>query len=121
LRACRLPYAPGLTLPAVAPGARAPHLHPLSLHDALPIFAILDGRAHITRDDWRLAGIVYETSAAVRNAIVEYGRAVARARQLEEDRKSTRLNSSHVKSSYAGFCLKKKSRTRRSAARRGRP
>src|SRR5690606_41288977 len=25
-----------------------------------------------------------------------------------EDRKSTRLNSSHVKSSYAGFCLKKK-------------
>src|SRR5436309_10953061 len=27
-------------------------------------------------------------------------------RQL--DRKSTRLNSSHVKSSYAGFCLKKK-------------
>src|SRR5690606_40052922 len=26
----------------------------------------------------------------------------------EEDRKSTRLNSSHVKSSYAVFCLKKK-------------
>src|SRR5690606_41476285 len=29
----------------------------------------------------------------------------------EEDRKSTRLNSSHVKISYAVFCLKKKSRT----------
>src|SRR5690606_39449363 len=27
---------------------------------------------------------------------------------LQEDRKSTRLNSSHVKSSYAVFCLKKK-------------
>src|SRR5690606_40688593 len=27
---------------------------------------------------------------------------------LEEDRKSTRLNSSHVKISYAVFCLKKK-------------
>src|SRR5690606_42117242 len=26
----------------------------------------------------------------------------------DEDRKSTRLNSSHVKSSYAVFCLKKK-------------
>src|SRR5690606_40546886 len=26
-----------------------------------------------------------------------------------EDRKSTRLNSSHVKTSYAAFCLKKKS------------
>src|SRR5690606_41873663 len=29
---------------------------------------------------------------------------------LEEDRKSTRLNSSHVKISYAVFCLKKKSK-----------
>src|SRR5690606_42118037 len=28
--------------------------------------------------------------------------------QWEEDRKSTRLNSSHVKISYAVFCLKKK-------------
>src|SRR5690606_40868798 len=29
----------------------------------------------------------------------------------EEDRKSTRLNSSHVKISYAVFCLKKKKKT----------
>src|SRR5690606_39449899 len=29
------------------------------------------------------------------------------------DRKSTRLNSSHVKNSYAVFCLKKKTKTRR--------
>src|SRR5690606_41991707 len=29
-------------------------------------------------------------------------------RVLQEDRKSTRLNSSHVKISYAVFCLKKK-------------
>src|SRR5207253_9891726 len=29
-------------------------------------------------------------------------------RLLEQDRKSTRLNSSHVASSYAVFCLKKK-------------
>src|SRR5207302_8084695 len=28
--------------------------------------------------------------------------------QVGEDRKSTRLNSSHVKMSYGGFCLKKK-------------
>src|SRR5690606_39785898 len=28
--------------------------------------------------------------------------------KIEEDRKSTRLNSSHVKISYAVFCLKKK-------------
>src|SRR5690349_24024815 len=31
-----------------------------------------------------------------------------RARQPERDRKSTRLNSSHVEISYAVFCLKKK-------------
>src|SRR3712207_8221931 len=30
------------------------------------------------------------------------------ARQCEEDRKSTRLNSSHANISYAVFCLKKK-------------
>src|SRR5690606_40835525 len=29
---------------------------------------------------------------------------------LDQDRKSTRLNSSHVKISYAVFCLKKKNR-----------
>src|SRR5690625_5733100 len=32
---------------------------------------------------------------------------------LSKDRKSTRLNSSHVAISYAVFCLKKKTRTRR--------
>src|SRR6266511_4697585 len=31
-----------------------------------------------------------------------------RAAELAQDRKSTRLNSSHVKISYAVFCLKKK-------------
>src|SRR5437868_12367609 len=38
----------------------------------------------------------------------------ARARQAagREDRKSTRLNSSHVSISYAVFCLKKKKRYR---------
>src|SRR5436305_11915033 len=30
------------------------------------------------------------------------------ARQVRQDRKSTRLNSSHVRISYAVFCLKKK-------------
>src|SRR5207302_5603246 len=35
---------------------------------------------------------------------------VAEAKQRAQDRKSTRLNSSHVKISYAVFCLKKKIR-----------
>src|SRR5690349_23299475 len=34
-------------------------------------------------------------------------------RALREDRKSTRLNSSHVEISYAVFCLKKKKKNKR--------
>ncbi len=33
-------------------------------------------------------------------------------RELKRDRKSTRLNSSHVVISYAVFCLKKKKKTK---------
>src|SRR5690606_41130626 len=33
----------------------------------------------------------------------------------EQDRKSTRLNSSHVKNSYAVFCLKKKTKKTRNS------
>src|SRR5690606_39743833 len=36
------------------------------------------------------------------------GRIGKSARRSQPDRKSTRLNSSHVKNSYAVFCLKKK-------------
>src|SRR5690349_23364746 len=36
---------------------------------------------------------------------------IAGDRGVARDRKSTRLNSSHVESSYAGFCLKKKKAT----------
>src|SRR5690606_40537305 len=54
----------------------------------------------------------------VRDHVPEIARAVERHRLLQrrrklvqlatQDRKSTRLNSSHVKISYAVFCLKKK-------------
>src|SRR5690606_39971361 len=44
--------------------------------------------------------------AAERGADVEW--AAADVRAYTQDRKSTRLNSSHVKISYAVFCLKKK-------------
>src|SRR3989442_11440163 len=39
-------------------------------------------------------------------------------RQLQLDRKSTRLNSSHVRISYAVFCLKKKNHPHIAAERR---
>src|SRR2546426_6822168 len=42
------------------------------------------------------------------------GRAGASAQPVRRDRKSTRLNSSHLVISYAVFCLKKKKRSRAS-------
>src|SRR5690606_39363841 len=80
-----------------------PHIYALSLHDALPICSgLMRGELHALPRD--------------RVARAEYSRALGRApaqpvelgRERRADRKSTRLNSSHVKSSYAVFCLKKK-------------
>src|SRR2546430_13637839 len=68
-------------------------IYTLSLHDALPIFE---------RD---AVGAMRE--AAVPLPVPRHvGLAV-----LSEDRKSTRLNSSHSQISYAVFCLKKKKKT----------
>src|SRR5690606_10953420 len=44
------------------------------------------------------------------DTIYYYDEAIRRIYLNKEDRKSTRLNSSHVKISYAVFCLKKKTR-----------
>src|SRR3989442_3057569 len=43
--------------------------------------------------------------------VVQLGRGERRERRRAEDRKSTRLNSSHVRISYAVFCLQKKNNT----------
>src|SRR5947209_9506864 len=68
-------------------------IYTLSLHDALPICAGL---------------CVCAGAASVGgNATESERRAVAGAQQ-QQDRKSTRLNSSHANISYAVFCLKKK-------------
>src|SRR5438874_7176960 len=73
-------------------------IYTLSLHDALPIS--------------RLDTTSGARGAAPRGATAR-GPLSARASylplsNLKEDRKSTRLNSSHVEISYAVFCLKKK-------------
>src|SRR5688572_32649991 len=68
-------------------------IYTLSLHDALPIFAVPH---HVLGD---------------RRGVAHHAPEHARAPQAEvsaEDRKSTRLNSSHSQISYAVFCLKKK-------------
>src|SRR5690606_41204019 len=88
--------------------APAPTLYSLSLHDALPIFDAHDGAIQI---EYALAFL-----QDGKNPYAErYDDAPFKYINLL-DRKSTRLNSSHVKSSYAGFCLKKKNSTTRRAA-----
>src|SRR5690606_40825095 len=48
---------------------------------------------------------------------VEIGRQAVEFQTGDEDRKSTRLNSSHVKISYAVFCLKKKKKQKKNSNR----
>src|SRR5689334_24337447 len=74
-------------------------IYTLSLHDALPIYLAL-------LDDPELRGRGRAASAA-RAVPRDHPPRVARPRPLQ-DRKSTRLNSSHSSISYAVFCLKKK-------------
>src|SRR5690606_41434670 len=92
----------------------------LPLHDALPI-------CRVAEQEWDLIGLLAPEAQAAAEAepLPEplpdepgvHGRPTARELlaavrdHLTEDvidRKSTRLNSSHVKISYAVFCLKKK-------------
>src|SRR5690606_40546455 len=49
------------------------------------------------------------TQLLIQDVVVNYNELYTQnSNDLEADRKSTRLNSSHVKISYAVFCLKKK-------------
>src|SRR3989442_3365472 len=71
-------------------------IYTLSLHDALPICGGPDG-----------VGLVVLGRGSVVPDRLARGAGVPR-RHHRKDRKSTRLNSSHVRISYAVFCLKKK-------------
>src|SRR5688572_31503044 len=56
----------------------------------------------------RIEDAVQTTKAAVEEGIVPGGGVALLNAQASQDRKSTRLNSSHSQTSYAVFCLKKK-------------
>src|SRR5205814_8971939 len=101
----------------LSPAAAASVIYPLSLHDALPICE----RAWVLAPARRAASISWgrtragegqrEESSVSWKAIVHRSSLGARerSRRVEvRDRKSTRLNSSHLGISYAVFCLKKK-------------
>src|SRR5688572_31784136 len=81
---------------------RPPRSTPLSLHDALPI-SELPARLQVLE-----RGLVGVADGADRLRAEERGAVVHDNETTLEDRKSTRLNSSHSQISYAVFCLKKK-------------
>src|SRR5437667_4963959 len=69
-----------------------PEIYTLSLHDALPICRGSSGHSR--------SRAAQAQSAPMRHSALSLA--------LTLDRKSTRLNSSHITISYAVFCLKKK-------------
>src|SRR3989475_13281977 len=75
-------------------------IYTLSLHDALPI-SICDIAPALRATAWAEDGVIegaeWKDPGAPRVLAVQW-----------QDRKSTRLNSSHSQISYAVFCLKKK-------------
>src|SRR5690606_42163994 len=85
----------------------------LSLHDALPISAAHggDGVLDVAGEVSHLGFPVVIPEAGSRKPEARSQKPQASSLKpwaLAIDRKSTRLNSSHVKISYAVFCLKKK-------------
>src|SRR3712207_8508231 len=80
-------------------------IYTLSLHDALPI-SVAGGALAQTASLPVLKASPKEP--ADKQLAVGDDRPTLAAVKAEEDRKSTRLNSSHANISYAVFCLKKK-------------
>src|SRR5690242_21148695 len=89
-------------------------IYTLSLHDALPISTDDDGDGRLARRR-RVRRRVRPARCHSRRGRPRRGAQRAhrqgRAPGPERDRKSTRLNSSHMSISYAVFCLKKKKKT----------
>src|SRR5690606_42030110 len=91
----------------------------LSLHDALPISWLAAANGSVFNEQglvsyliWPmiilLGGIILARRAGNQTLVFVPVILWLVADTLSADRKSTRLNSSHVKISYAVFCLKKK-------------
>src|SRR5437868_14648042 len=74
-----------------------PEIYTLSLHDALPISLETCAAMESSHDIHRFHSALWSLFTHISTA----------------DRKSTRLNSSHVSISYAVFCLKKKKKNKK--------
>src|SRR5206468_11047343 len=94
-------------------------IYTLSLHDALPIsvvpFFTVPRTVPACADPAAKSNVPRTLKRAIQLIMARSGRPGARHDELDstlerswQDRKSTRLNSSHDQISYAVFCLKKK-------------
>src|SRR5438874_10597863 len=96
-------------------------IYTLSLHDALPISVDVDHvLAGCRRARCTHRGGLRRASSSDRSQHHEWRRGTrwhVHHQHSGEDRKSTRLNSSHVEISYAVFCLKKKKHRKDCSAR----
>src|SRR5690606_41278436 len=102
-------------------GPATAELYTLSLHDALPISCSKESLSAFssTRSKacFRTISSVAKSFKTLRSTLVANTHTTLRSQSLRSqfawarkdkaDRKSTRLNSSHVKISYAVFCLNK--------------
>src|SRR5699024_12565682 len=102
---------PPVLCSSICTDTAATQTHTLSLHDALPICSQIFEAVGISKEviDKYFTGTV----SRVGGIGLEDIQADVEARHSSAfdplgDRKSTRLNSSHVSISYAVFCLKKK-------------
>src|SRR5256885_11930095 len=96
-------------------------IYPLPLHDALPICAVVVGQLAIGRDLLRRRVELAVFDQGLHHRALREPLGIGRRRRvpghalenrtrgipIAGDRKSTRLNSSHLVISYAVFCLKK--------------
>src|SRR5207248_7526807 len=87
-------------------------IYPLSLHDALPICTAVRDYTHVMDLAEAHVAALRRMLKSQENAAINLGTGSGHSvRQVDGDRKSTRLNSSHRTISYAVFCLKKKKKT----------
>src|SRR5690606_41947829 len=110
-----LPVSPLTSLIAIYHIPASPATQHLSLHAALPIYVRKQLRQNDERPQFQPTG----TDGNRQRLFHALEREYRTAQRTETDcylnlaipdRKSTRLNSSHVKISYAVFCLKRKNK-----------
>src|SRR5204862_6812154 len=99
-----------LSFPTLFPLAR----YPPSLHDALPILAADRTVVPVARIPGADAPPQVARVVGAMGPVSVIAKPPHPAVVASSDRKSTRLNSSHVENSYAVFCLKKKTKKRTS-------